>query len=79
MIWGKESPIDPHRHIISIFDPKYNQEKDEIEWNVIFSKETTEYTHYCIEGFIVDFLKENDDKYNTLSILLQETDENKRW
>ena len=60
MIWGEESHVEPHRHIISVFDPIYNQEKDELEWNVIFSKETTEYARYCTEDFVIDFLKENE-------------------
>lgn len=60
MIWGEESHPEPHRHIISVFDPQYNQEKDELEWNVVFSKETTEYTPYCTEEFVINFLKENE-------------------
>lgn len=60
MIWGEESHPEPHRHIISVFDPQYNPKKDELEWNVIFSKETTEYTRYCTEEFVIDFLKKND-------------------
>jgi len=60
MIWGEESHPEPHRHIISVFDPRYNQEKDELEWNVVFSKETTEYTRYCTEDFVINFLKENN-------------------
>ena len=60
MIWGEESHPEPHRHVISVFDPQYNQEKDELEWNVVFSKETTEYTRYCTEEFVINFLKENE-------------------
>lgn len=60
MIWDKESHTEPHRHTISVFDPRYNHEKDELEWNVIFSKETTEYTHYCTEDFVINFLKKNN-------------------
>ena len=60
MIWDEKSHTEPHRHIISVFSPKYNQEKDELEWNVTFSKETTEYIHYCTEEFVIDFLRKNN-------------------
>lgn len=60
MIWGSESHVEPHRHIISVFRPKYNHEAKELEWTVIFSKETTEYVRYCTEEFVIDFLKENN-------------------
>lgn len=59
MIWGDESHVDPHRHIISVFIPRYDKENDELRWNVIFSKETKEYTTYCTKEFVLDFLKEN--------------------
>jgi len=60
MIWGEESHPEPHRHIISVFNPQYNHEKNELEWNVIFSQETTDYTRYCTREFVIDFLKENN-------------------
>lgn len=67
MIWG-ESHVEPHRHVISVFTPQYDREKDELEWNVIFSKETKEYTRYCTEEFVIEFLKEND-RYDIIGYL----------
>jgi len=64
MIWGSgESHVDPHKHIISVFSHNYNLEKDEIEWNVIFSKETTSYIPYCTKEFVVAFLRDNGMYY----------------
>ena len=61
MIWGDhESHVDPHRHVISAFLPRYDAEKDELEWYVTFSKETEAYTTYCTKEFILDFLRENE-------------------
>lgn len=61
MIWGEgEGHPSPHRHIVSVFYPNYNLENDELEWRVIFSEETDEYTPYCTENFVVDFLQANN-------------------
>lgn len=67
MIWGEgECHPSPHRHIVSVFTPHYNPEENELEWRVTFSKETNEYTPYCTEKFIIDFLREND-RYDIIS------------
>lgn len=55
MIWG-ESHMEPHRHIVSVFEPVYDIEFDQLNWNVIFSQETKEYIKYCSEEFVKDFL-----------------------
>lgn len=57
MIWDKsESHVEPHRHIISVFAPIYDAENDELDWNVIFSQETQDYTRFCTEDFVKNFL-----------------------
>jgi len=64
MIWGdKEGHADPHKHIISVFSSEYLSETDEIKWNLLFSKETTDYIPYCTKDYVFKFLRENDMGY----------------
>lgn len=60
MIWGpKESHIDAHRHIVSVFQPHFDSITNELEWSVMFSKETDKYISYCSKEFIQEFLQNN--------------------
>lgn len=56
-IWGNEGNADPHRFRISLFRPIYNFETNELNWEVLFSKETNEYIEYCTKEYVQDFLK----------------------
>jgi hypothetical protein len=63
MIWGNESHVEPHRHVISVFTPRYNIETDELEWTVIFSQKTDDYIDYCTREFVQDFLNKNEKSW----------------
>lgn len=58
-IWDTPYHLRPHRHIISVFVPNFNIETNELEWNILFSKETEEQIMHCTEEFVIEFLKEN--------------------
>lgn len=59
MIWGEdESHVDPHQHIISVFQPWYNDESGELMWRVVFSDIMTEKVPYCSREIVAAFLEE---------------------
>ena len=60
MIWGEQSHVEPHRHIISVYSPYYDSEDGELYWFPVFSKETDKYAFYCTDNFIIQFLLENN-------------------
>lgn len=65
-IWGDgESRRDPHRYVVSVFQPRFNQQTAELEWKVVFSKETAEYIEFCTQEIITDFIRAND-RYHVL-------------
>lgn len=62
-IWGDESNADPHRFTVSLFEPVYDSEIDELRWRVLFSEETDEYIEYCTQEYVQKFLKEKNGMY----------------
>lgn len=50
---------DPHRYTISVFRPMYDTSKDELKWEVCFSKDTDDCIRECSKDFVQNFLKEN--------------------
>ena len=50
------SHVSPHRYIITLFRPVFDEDTHELIWRVIFSEETTEETAICTGTFIMEFL-----------------------
>lgn len=60
LIMGEgETYYDPHRYTISVFRPMYDTSKDELKWEVQFSKDTDDCISECSKDFVRVFLEEN--------------------
>lgn len=62
-VWGKEGNSDPHKYTITLFEPIYDHQTNELYWNVLFSKESDAYMDYCSQEYVLQFLEK---EYPTL-------------